>query len=103
MAVACVLSGVMLTACGGGGDDNGGGSNGGNNGGGTDTGSKPLHTAVFLDSVVGGLDYRCNDYTGVTNAKGEFLFDDGDTCEFALGNQRLGAVTLKAGNSLVTP
>ncbi|MFQ2629226.1 hypothetical protein ACK3Y1_20380, partial [Aeromonas caviae] len=101
------LSGVMLTACGGGGDDNGGGSNGGNNGGnnggGTDTGSKPLHTAVFLDSVVGGLDYRCNDYTGVTNAKGEFLFDDGDTCEFALGNQRLGAVTLKAGNSLVTP
>ncbi len=103
MAVACVLSGIMLTACGGGGDDNGGGSNGGNNGGGTDTGSKPLHTAVFLDSVVGGLDYRCNDYTGVTNAKGEFLFDDGDTCEFALGNQRLGAVTLKAGNSLVTP
>ncbi|MFQ2636140.1 hypothetical protein ACK3ZK_14775 [Aeromonas caviae] len=103
MAVACVLSGVMLTACGGGGDDNGGGSNGGNNGGGTDTGSKPLHTAVFLDSVVGGLDYRCNDYTGVTNAKGEFLFDDGDTCEFALGNQRLGSVTLKAGNSLVTP
>lgn len=103
MAVACVLSGVMLTACGGGGDDNGGGSNGGNNGGGTDTGSKPLYTAVFLDSVVGGLDYRCNDYTGVTNAKGEFLFDDGDTCEFALGNQRLGAVTLKAGNSLVTP
>ncbi|WP_270687968.1 MULTISPECIES: hypothetical protein [Aeromonas] len=103
MAVACVLSGVMLTACGGGGDDSGGGSNGGNNGGGTDTGSKPLHTAVFLDSVVGGLDYRCNDYTGVTNAKGEFLFDDGDTCEFALGNQRLGAVTLKAGNSLVTP
>ncbi len=103
MAVACVFSGVMLTACGGGGDDNGGGSNGGNNGGGTDTGSKPLHTAVFLDSVVGGLDYRCNDYTGVTNAKGEFLFDDGDTCEFALGNQRLGAVTLKAGNSLVTP
>lgn len=103
MAVACVLSGVMLTACGGGGDDNGGGSNGGNNGGGTDTGSKPLHTAVFLDSVVGGLDYRCNDYTGVTNAKGEFLFDDGDTCEFVLGNQRLGAVTLKAGNSLVTP
>lgn len=103
MVVACVLSGVMLTACGGGGDDNGGGSNGGNNGGGTDTGSKPLHTAVFLDSVVGGLDYRCNDYTGVTNAKGEFLFDDGDTCEFALGNQRLGAVTLKAGNSLVTP
>lgn len=103
MAVACVLSGVMLTACGGGGDDNGGGSNGGNNGGGTDTGSKPLHTAVFLDSVVGGLDYRCNDYTGVTNAKGEFLFDDGDTCEFVLGNQRLGEVTLKAGNSLVTP
>lgn len=103
MAVACVLSGVMLTACGGGGDDNGGGSNGGNNDGGTDTGSKPLHTAVFLDSVVGGLDYRCNDYTGVTNAKGEFLFDDGDTCEFALGNQRLGEVTLKAGNSLVTP
>ena len=48
-AVACVLSGVMLTACGGGGDDNGGG----NNGGGTDTGSKPQHTAVFLDSVVG--------------------------------------------------
>ncbi|WP_337079358.1 hypothetical protein [Aeromonas dhakensis] len=103
MAVACVLSGVILTACGGGGDDNGGGSNGGNNGGGTDTGSKPLHTAVFMDSVVGGLDYRCNDYTGVTNAKGEFLFDDRDTCEFALGNQLLGAVTLKAGNSLVTP
>ncbi|NEX76164.1 hypothetical protein G4911_15710 [Aeromonas rivipollensis] len=104
MAVACVLSGVMLTACGGGGDDNGGGnSGGGNNGGGTDTGSKPQHTAVFLDSVVGGLDYQCDDYVGVTNAKGEFLFDDGDSCSFALGNQRLGSVTLKAGNSLVTP
>jgi hypothetical protein len=104
MAVACVLSGVMLTACGGGGDDNGGGNSGGsNNGGGTDTGSKPQHTAVFLDSVVGGLDYRCDDYVGVTNAKGEFLFDDGDNCSFALGNQPLGSVTLKAGNSLVTP
>lgn len=104
MAVACVLSGVMLTACGGGGDDNGGGnSGGGNNGGGTDTGSKPQHTAVFLDSVVDGLDYQCDDYVGVTNAKGEFLFDDGDNCSFALGNQRLGSVTLKAGNSLVTP
>ncbi|MFM4650558.1 hypothetical protein [Aeromonas bivalvium] len=94
----------MLTACGGGGgDDNGSGSNGGNSGGGTDTGNKPQHTAVFLDSVVDGLDYRCDDYTGVTNAKGEFLFDDGDSCEFSLGNQRLGTVTLKAGNSLVTP
>jgi len=104
MAVACILSGAMLTACGGGGDDNGGGSNGGgNNGGGTDTGSKPQHTAVFLDSVVGGLNYQCGDYSGVTNAKGEFLFDDGDDCTFTLGNQRLGSVVLKAGSSLVTP
>ncbi len=104
MAVACILSGAMLTACGGGGDDNGGGSNGGgNNGGGTDTGSKPQHTAVFLDSVVGGLNYQCGDYSGVTNAKGEFLFDDGDDCTFTLGNQRLGSVILKAGSSLVTP
>lgn len=104
MAVACILSGAMLTACGGGGDDNGGGSNGGgNNGGGTDTGSKPQHTAVFLDSVVGGLNYQCGDYSSVTNAKGEFLFDDGDDCTFTLGNQRLGSVVLKAGSSLVTP
>lgn len=99
-AVACVLSGVMLTACGGGGDE---GGNSGNSGGGTDTGSKPLHTAIFLDSAVGGLNYRCADYSGITNASGEFLFNDGDSCTFTLGSQLLGSVTLKAGSSLVTP
>lgn len=103
-AVACVLSGVMLTACGGGGDDSGNGSSGGgSNGGGTETGSKPQHTAVFVDAAVGGLNYRCDDYASITNANGEFLFDDGDSCVFSVGNQRLGSVTLKAGNTLVTP
>lgn len=96
-AVACVLSGVMLTACGGGGDE------GGNSGGGTDTGSKPLHTAIFLDAAVAGLNYRCANYSSITNANGEFLFNDGDSCSFTLGNQLLGSVTLKAGGSLVTP
>ena len=89
MAVACVLSGVMLTACG-------------------VVVTITVAAAMVATMAVaptpaaspshcrlpgfrrGGLDYRCNDYTGVTNAKGEFLFDDGDTCEFALGNQRLG-------------
>lgn len=99
-AVACVLSGVMLTACGGGGDE---GGNGGNSGGGTDTGSKPLHTAIFLDAAVAGLNYRCANYSSITNANGEFLFNDGDSCSFTLGNQLLGSVTLKAGSSLVTP
>lgn len=103
-AVACVLSGVMLTACGGGGDGSGSGSSGGgSNGGGTGTGNKPQHTAVFVDAAVGGLNYQCDDYASITNANGEFLFDDGDRCEFSVGNQRLGSVTLKAGNSLVTP
>lgn len=97
-AVACVLSGVMLTACGGGGD-----SGSGSNGGGTETGNKPQHTAVFVDAAVGGLNYQCDDYASITNANGEFLFDDGDSCEFSVGNQRLGSVTLKAGNTLVTP
>ncbi|MFQ2276489.1 hypothetical protein [Aeromonas hydrophila] len=87
----------MLTACGGGGDE------GGNSGGGTDTGSKPLHTAIFLDAAVAGLNYRCANYSSITNANGEFLFNDGDSCSFTLGNQLLGSVTLKAGGSLVTP
>ncbi|WP_287146839.1 hypothetical protein [Aeromonas sp.] len=90
----------MLTACGGG-DDEGGSS--GNNSGGTDTGSKPQYTAFFLDAAVGGLNYRCSDYSGITNANGEFLFNDGDSCSFTLGSQLLGSVTLKAGSSLVTP
>ena len=90
MAVACVLSGVMLTACG------------------------VVVTITVAAAMVATMAVAptpaASLFTlpsswipswvastiGATitpvspNARVNFLFDDGDTCEFALGNQRLG-------------
>lgn len=51
-------------------------------------------TGVFLDSAVGGLTYKSSACTinCVTNAKGEFDYQDGDEVEFMIGDLSLGKV-----------
>lgn len=99
LSVVAALSGVVLVGCGGGGDsassDNGNGGNGG--------AAKPTLTGTFIDSPVFGLNYSCGGYTGTTDEKGQFLFNDGDTCQFKLGSVALGEAQIKKGQTLVTP
>ena len=74
---------VFLWSCGG-----GGGSNG-----------ELLH-GVFLDSPVSGLSFTTGTVSGVTDAEGGFVYREGETVVFSIGNLALPAV---AGAGLVTP
>ena len=74
---------VFLWSCGG-----GGGSNG-----------ELLH-GVFLDSPVAGLSFTTGTVSGVTDAEGGFVYREGETVVFSIGNLALPAV---AGAGLVTP
>lgn len=55
---------------------------------------------VFKDAVVQGLSYETATHSGVTNEKGEFLYEEGETVTFKIGTILLGEVRAKA---LITP
>lgn len=97
LSVVAALSSLALAGCGGGGD--GASSDNGNNG---ET-AKPALTGTFIDSPVEGLNYTCGSHTDVTGKEGQFLFNDGDTCEFKLGSVTLGETIVKKGQTMVTP
>ncbi|WP_148611152.1 hypothetical protein [Aeromonas sobria] len=101
LSVVTALSSLALAGCGGGGD--GSSTDNGNNGGNGGNATKPALTATFIDSAVAGLNYTCGSYTAITNKDGEFRFNDGDKCEFKLGNITLGDALIKKGQSIVTP
>lgn len=61
----------VLTGCGGG-------------GAGANSSASPL-TGVFLDSAVGGISYRTETQSGITNSKGEFQYIAGETVTFSIG------------------
>ena len=93
LSVVTALSSLALAGCGGGGD--GASTNNGNNSGNGGNATKPVLTATFIDSAVAGLNYKCGNYSALTNEQGQFLFNDGDTCTFKLGSIQLGKPSLK--------
>lgn len=46
-------------------------------------------TGVFLDSPVGGIDYRTETLSGTTNAQGEYDYVEGETVTFSIGDLEL--------------
>ncbi len=101
LSVVAALSSLALAGCGGSGD--GASTDNGNNSGNGGNATKPALTATFIDSAVAGLNYKCGNYSALTNEQGQFLFNDGDTCTFKLGSIQLGETQLKKGQTLVTP
>lgn len=95
MWLAAVGAGLVVAACGGG----GGGSGGfffppasGNPGNGGNPPAAKSQTGVFLDAEVEGLDYVAGSAVpAVTNAKGEFVCQEGETVRFSLGALALGS------------
>ncbi|MDO3720871.1 hypothetical protein QVZ43_03995 [Marinobacter sp. chi1] len=90
--VAAVLGGgLALSGCGGSGSSSS--SNTGEVGGGTDGGTSTTQatTGTFLDSAVEGLRYVTPTKTGLTNANGEFEYEEGEIVFFLLGNSLIGS------------
>lgn len=59
-----------------------------------------VHQGRFLDSAVLGLHYCSGDQSGFTDAEGTFLYEEGKTVRFCLGQIILGETT---GKSIITP
>jgi hypothetical protein len=83
---------AVLVACGGGG------------------GSNNLRVGQFVDDPVEGLTYQCAapnsttaPTTNVTNALGQFNYQDGQVCTFRVGNVVLGLPLAVPSDGLVTP
>ena len=67
--------------------------------------SPTLKTGQFIDSAVTGMDYSCigtdNNFSGITNIDGEFLYKDGYDCTFSVGDTVLGELIMDG--EIVTP
>ncbi|USD36168.1 MULTISPECIES: hypothetical protein [Ferrimonas] len=69
---------------------------------GSDSDSSPapvepeLYTGVFLDSPVAGLSYATGTQQGVTNAAGEFVYQQGEQVNFSLGATEFPVVNAAA-------
>ncbi|MGS0695767.1 hypothetical protein [Shewanella sp. 0m-4] len=57
-------------------------------------------TGIFSDSPVAGMGYETADHSGVTNAQGQFNYNEGESVEFYIGATRFPIV---AGQEEVTP
>jgi len=67
--------------------------------GGSDDNNETLQ-GVFVDSFVVGLSYSTATHSGITNDKGEFSYQAGETVSFSLGNIAFGRVIAA---SVITP
>ena len=81
---------ITLHACGGSGD------------GSIDSGTpaSTFNTGVFIDSRVEGLEYATSTRNGLTNANGEFEYEDGENVAFSLYGQPIAEVP---GYDVLTP
>jgi len=77
-------SAIILTACGGGSSSSG----------------DFLETGIFVDSPVNGLYYKTQTQSGYTDSKGNFLYKNGESITFYLGNLALGQAIAR---SMMTP
>lgn len=90
-AFAAVSSAVVLAGCGG---------SSGTSSGTSGDGDPETQTGVFLDSAVGGIGYRSDSGSGVTNAQGEFSYEEGETVVFFIGDLEFPSVSARG---VVTP
>jgi len=90
-ALAAVSSAVVLAGCGG---------SSGSSSGTTGDGDPETQTGVFLDSAVGGIGYRTDSGSGITNAQGEFSYEEGETVVFFIGDLEFPPVLARG---VVTP
>lgn len=91
-----ISTAALLTACGGGSSS----SPGSPPAGGQSTGpSRPL-TGRFVDGPVSGLRYSTPTSNGSTNANGEFIYRDGETVSFFIGDILIGQAP---GAATITP
>jgi len=65
-----------------------------------DSGSSTVLTGVFLDSPVGGLNYQTPTMRGLTDENGTFLYHEGETVTFMIGDVMLGSAP---GSHIMTP
>lgn len=87
--VSSVLAAFVLTGCGGG-------------SGGTVDPNTGLSTATFIDSPVEGLEFEsATQKNGITDSKGNFIYKEGESISFHIGNLYLG--TAKPKNGVITP
>ena len=72
---------LVITGCGGGGSSGGG--------------NPPISTtgkSFYIDSAVSGVNYVCGSEEGITGSDGSFIFENGTSCTFYLGNILLRGV-----------
>ncbi len=89
--ISSVLATLILVGCGGG----GGGS------GDTAAATTSTSTATFIDSYVSGLEFESATQNGVTDTNGNFIYKEGESVTFHIGNLYLGSARPKDGK--VTP
>ena len=92
--VCLAITSSLLVACGGG----GGAGSGAESEVGSDVQAQSV--GVFLDSPVEGIFFETPSLSGLTNARGEFTYIDGERVTFHLGKTILGSAE---GASIVTP
>lgn len=88
--IILIVTAFVAVGCGGGSDDTGG--DGPPHGG--------LQEGFFLDSAVEGLQYKTETQSGITDENGIFMYLEGETVTFSLGNIVLGSTN---ANSIITP
>ena len=64
------------------------------------TGSPNLLTGVFLDAPVEGLNYQTATMNGITDENGTFMYHEGETVAFMIGDLMLGSAP---GSDIMTP
>jgi len=62
-------------------------------------GVKADNVGVYEDSAIEGVDYSCGQYSGITNAKGEFKYDFNESCKFTFFGNTLEEVPSKYLNT----
>ncbi len=85
--VSSVLTAFILSGCGG--------------GGGTTDPLTGISTATFIDAPVEGLEFVSPTQEGVTDKNGNFIYREGESVTFHIGNLYLGSA--KPKNGVVTP
>lgn len=83
-----LFSTVIISGCGGGGGD------------GAVLSSESFMEGVFIDSAVEGLEYETATRTGMTDENGTFMYQEGNTIRFYVGDVVLGEGPAK---SVMTP
>ena len=80
------MVGAALGACGGGGTEF--------------SSTEPPSTGIFIDSPVGGINYKTPTQSGITGPNGNFLYRPGEAVTFSIGNIQFPPVP---ANATVTP